>query len=459
MQLLQKSKNLHLWLSLIFSLIIFVVFFPQFYTSNDERNYIQNAYYLSQDGLEGLVRTDVECGADGSEAYGFIVPENASVDKEGCISKYNLGVSFILSPFIQLDWKMAFVITFLFFAISVIIFYKLLDILNISRWFIYFYAFFPPFAYYSHKTFGEIYSVSIITALILLIYYSVTLKYLKFRSIIFTLIGVLSGILVLIRYTNALIILGLVLLYLLINSGNFKERVIASLKNWIFIVVGAFPFVLVFFYINTYLYGGLIKSGYSLAGEEFFWNISLFIKQIPLYLVNVNAMYPLLFIIIIYFGIKKSGGRLVNSLRYVSLIMLCVYILLYGGFYGYNFNQGINNLILGYRFLLPITPLILLVYFYDLDQVYRYVVAKFNIKLTKVIILITILILGLGKVLIARELYFRVEYMANESNLLYESYSKDEVIDKSYVLINDAFGKGKRYVKRDIWTPPSKINF
>jgi len=75
--------------------VLFIAFFPQFYNSNDERNYIQNAYYLLNGGIE---RHDVPCEPVGNETYGFY-------NGEGCVSKYNIGLAIVLAPFVALHWQ------------------------------------------------------------------------------------------------------------------------------------------------------------------------------------------------------------------------------------------------------------------------------------------------------------------------------------------------------------------
>ncbi len=108
------------------STILFFIFYPSFYSSNDERNYIQNSFYLLDE--EGLVRQNIDCLPIGNETYGF---NNGS----GCISKYSLGVSIILLPAVLISWNLSFVVVFLFFLISIYIFHKLLLYYKISSFF------------------------------------------------------------------------------------------------------------------------------------------------------------------------------------------------------------------------------------------------------------------------------------------------------------------------------------
>lgn len=446
------KNNIYLLVSIFLTIIIFILFLPPFYTSNDERNFIQNAYYISQGGIDNLVRQDVVCEGNGNEAYGFKIPESAFIDKEGCISKYNLGSSILLSPFVSINWHLAIVITFVFFLISIIFFYKSLVYLKIPKIFILLYSFFPPFAYYSHKSMSEIFSLAFVSFLMfvtLKIQYNYKKETNPNVDWLYMIFGFISGLLVLVRYTNAVIVLSLLVYIVLINHNLNKQTdfFIKSSKSLLKIFLGALPFIILFIFVNAYLYGGIFKSGYSLSGEEFYWNLKTFFKQIPQFLLMLNIMYPVMLVgICISVFTKKT-----HSLKFVALFLIIFFVLFYGGFYGFNFNQGINNFLFGMRFFLPILPLILLVYFDFINRIITRL--KFSRNLLVFFIIVTTIILFAGKVVISKQLFERVSMLKSQSDQLYLNNSEKDRPELPYILINDAFGKGQRYVKEDVWVP------
>src|SRR5690242_15050081 len=106
------TKHLLIILGILLSLQIF--FYPSFYTTTDEREYIENSYLITQGDL---VRQNSEC-YDGAYCGYF--------NGIGYISKYNLGLSLLLIPFTTIDWRLSFILIFIFFAIGVITFQKIL---------------------------------------------------------------------------------------------------------------------------------------------------------------------------------------------------------------------------------------------------------------------------------------------------------------------------------------------
>jgi hypothetical protein len=140
-----------------------------------------------------------------------------------------------------------------------------------------------------------------------------------------------------------------------------------------------------------------------------------------------------------------------HSLKFVALFLIIFFVLFYGGFYGFNFNQGINNFLFGMRFFLPILPIILLVYFGFINRIITRL--KFSRNLLVFFIIVTTIILFAGKVVISKQLFERVSMLKSQSDQLYLNNSEKDRPELPYILINDAFGKGQRYVKEDVWVP------
>src|SRR6185369_17084391 len=190
-----SNYNKHFLIAVILILVSFFVFYPSFYTTTDEHDYIENSYLIGQGRL---VKEDSQC-FDGATCGYF--------NGTGYISKYNLGLSFLLLPFVAIDWRLSFLISILVFMVGLYIFKRLLQRRSIRAEFVYLYAFFPVFVYYSRKSMTEVFTLT----LIMLIYYLLFEKFegkTRIRQVVFNyrflIVGILSGITVLIKYTNVI---------------------------------------------------------------------------------------------------------------------------------------------------------------------------------------------------------------------------------------------------------------
>lgn len=420
------NKSIHLLISIIFTLALFLVFYPKFYTSTDEREYIQNAYYI----LEGDISIiNSEC-FDGAYC-GYL-------GNDGYVSKYNLGLSLILIPFVAIDWRLSFVVPLIFFAISIFVFAKTIRYYKIPDQFIYLFAFFPIFIYYSKKPLSEIPSM----ALILVLYYVLYIwnGNLSLKSLI---LGTTDGLLVLIRYSNAITVI-IFSLSFIFHSFNLNSDLKKVLKQKIGLLISV-PFALLFFYINHKYYDGLISSGYSLSGEEFFIDKNIILKQLIYYLGFLNLLYPGM----LFLGLKsKIKAKLEVYLIFVG------FLLFYAGFPGYHFKSGILDLIFGLRFFVPIIPLLMIPYFEILSERLKILknasssTAKFQWQnILKFSLLFSILLLVVNSIGMAYIYLDRTKDLKNESDSIYKNYAEIGQYESSNIedriLINDAFRKGK----------------
>lgn len=426
-------KHKYLITCLFISIFLFTIFFPKFYTTTDEHDYIQNAYYLTN---QGIIKNDPQC-FDGASCGYF--------NGEGYVSKYNLGLSFIYAPFVLIHWKLAFVVNFAFFIIGIIIFYKLLEHFKIQKSFILIYSFFPAYIYYSHKALTEVPSQTLIIAIF---YLFIKLKdsgiriqdlrKLTTRWIYAVLFGVFSGILIFIKYTNAIFILPF-WISLFIDLIKTFEGI--KLKNFLISSCFILPFAFFIIYLNQKYYGGIFKSGYSFSGEELLVQSNLIIPQAIKYFLYLNLLFPGMLVLSFFSKIKFKWEIL------SAFVLFFIYIV---GFPTYHFESGVLNLIFGIRLFVPITGLIMLLYF---EVVNRLISRKVNLAYWQAGWLIYIVSVALIINAFAMNYFFqkRLIDLKNQSDTIYALTKEGGVFYTTDIedrkLVNEAFKKGKAFVK------------
>ena len=450
MNILEKLKNLsnynkHFIIAIVFILISFFIFYPSFYTTSDERDYIENSYLIEQGRL---VKEDKQCFDGASCGY---------YNGEGYISKYNLGLSFILLPFVALDWRITFFISIIVFIAGLYIFKRLLQRRSVRSEFIYLYALFPVFVYYSRKAMTEVFTLT----LIMLIYYLLFEKYegktwlreliYKYRYVI---VGALSGITVLIKYTNVIFIIPLLIYWVIINfkskvisntgesiflgTENSKDRTVRWIKDILKVILGGLPFLIIFLVINYVFYGSPIRSGYFFSKEELLIVPSLIIPQGVKYILILLMIYPgLLFI---GFFSKYKHRFLIQALLFIS-------VLAFVGFPGYAFTSGILDFIVGIRFVIPVLGLVLLIYSEALDRLLNLIKYK---SLVNIAFGIVVIVLIANMFVMTYIFNGRVKELARKSAEIYKSvedggnYYSNDIEDRK--LLNEAFKQGKRWL-------------
>lgn len=450
MNIAEKVKNIskynkHFIFASVLIIISFILFYPSFYTTTDEHDYIENSYLIGQGRL---VKQDQQCIDGASCGYS---------NGNGYISKYNLGLSFLLVPFVAIDWKISFSVSLIVFLVGLYIFKKLLEKRGIRAEFIYLYAFFPVFVYYSRKVMTETYTLT----LVMLIYYLLFEKSegkSKFKQLCydyrFVLVGALSGIAVLIKYTNVVFIAPLLIYWAIFyirpkvvsNVGNsiflgtetLKLSSIRWVKDVARLLIGALPFLIVFLLINYAFYGSPIRSGYFFSKEELLIVPSLIIPQGIKYILILLTIYPGL--LIVGFFSKYKHRFLIMGTLFISLIFFV-------GFPGYAFSSGILDFIVGIRFLVPILGLVLLIYSEAIDRLLNLV--KFRMAVNIAFALVVIVLIA-NMFVMTYIFNGRVKELAVKSAEIYKNveeggnyYSKD-IEDRK--LLNEAFKQGKRWL-------------
>lgn len=270
--------------------------------------------------------------------------------------------------------------------------------------------------------------------LILLIYYLLFVRQQSWRNSAYA--GVVSGILVLIRYSNILLLMPLLLGWLYTKRKSLlkhKSHVIA-------LGVSAIPFMLLFFLINLELYGSLIGSGYDFSGETFYFDPLTAVRQLGWYLLLSMAIYPGMVLLALRSRIKA---------KWIILFALLINFLLYVGFPGFTFRSGVLNFIIGYRFYIPILGLVLLLYF---DSVHS-LSTKLKENYYRYLLLIISVVLVAGAGGIHYVLYKTRSEYRQQSDDIYLVSQPGETVEGSQLLINEAFGKGIRYIEPEPWVP------
>lgn len=336
----------HLILSILCVLPAFIVFFPTTFTTIDEHDYLNNAQLIVNSGLK------TDCSLN--------IPGQWPTDLGYCISKYNIGTSFFLIPGVLLNKDLVAMSTFLIFILGIVIFYKLLEYYKLDKRFIYLFALFPPFIFFSRTILSEMYSMVMLLGLF---YAFLNInKSAKYK----VLTGVFMSLALYIRYTNIIpvAILGIYFLYVYIKEYGIKQVVI---KFWITHLIALIALISILVFNYTF-YGDFFRSGYYFSSEEG----SLALEQIPAvffkYFLLINIFYPATLVVL--FKSKITHRKLLITI--FSSLLLFYTILKNESFPG-----KLSDIILGLRFIIPVYPFLLIAYFERINSLknekyYRY---------------------------------------------------------------------------------------
>lgn len=321
---------------IIFSLFYFV-FFPKAVVTIDEQNYFTNSVNI----LNGTLRQDCALNIEGQFDTG-----------DYCIFKYNIGTSLLLIPGAILgSTTVAFIISYIFTIIGIFTFSKILRLLELSQIFLFLYSFFPSLLFYSRTLMSETFSISIFVFLL-----CAGIKYLQDRRSILPLsVGFASGLIVSVRYTNAIILLVWWVLFTLIEVRRGSKF---DMVHWTkYVTIGILPWILGLSLFNTYLYGSPLRSGYFFSGEEgiSFENITIIVP----YILILSLLYP---------GMLFLGWKMKSDMKYWLLIPPYIAVLFYSLVPIELFDGNIADIIIGMRFLVPIIPFLLIAYVKILDK-------------------------------------------------------------------------------------------
>jgi len=358
------SKN-SLILSILISSFLFVIFYPSKYINIDEHDYLNNARLI----IKKELAHDCKLHIDGQFKVG-----------DTCISKYNLGTSLFYIPAVLIDKelypKTAFLTTFLIYLLGVFLFYLLLKKFKINPFFLFFYTFYPPLIYYSRSLFSETYSITFIL-----------LSFLSFLNLIENnkkkwglLTGLSIGISILIRYTNLIpliFLIGGLFANQFINVDIKKLNIRVYLNQIFSILITLIPLIIAILYLNLNLYHSALHSGYYYSGEEGVFMLNQFPIVFIKYFIIFNITYPLM---VIFLFLNKF------KYKWIFLLTFFIHILFYSVVKNITFTNKLTDLIFSTRLILPIIPLTIFTYVFELNKL----IEK---KYLKVFLLLNLLLL------------------------------------------------------------------
>ena len=301
-------------------IVIFAAYYPPFVHFTDEHQYLRNAYLLREGSLTI---------SDPLYSYSYLETP------QGFVSIYPIGQSLWILPFTLPGWQFSFLSGLVMHLLGLFIFIRILGRLQYPKIFSLLYLLFPMFIFLSRTLSSEMLSV---VAVMAGFYF-----YLGEGKKNSMLAGAFFGISLLARYTNGLVLVALTPLLLI------KDR-----KKWLHIVAGALPFAIAAMFLNLYLYGGFLTTGYSysLAGMEIFkLGHLLFFPLVFIGLLSV--IYPLMFF-------AQFFSK--NKLRNESILVSVAFILFFGAYFFSNIRFRPEDLIVGIDKLAPVIPLLLLCY-------------------------------------------------------------------------------------------------
>ncbi len=376
---LKNQDKMILFSSSLYALL-FIIFYPSFYTTFDENRYLRVAY---------LIRTGSIVIYDSLYSFGFVFNNHAYVPV------YPIGQSLLLLPFTLFTWEAAFLSGLFFHLLGFIVFYKLLIRLGERGYNALLFLFFPYFVYYSTTLFSGFSS----SFFILLAFYF----YISTESKKHFLSGVFFGIACLIRYTNLLVFLSFASISLVRNRQRLK-----------YLALGFAPLALFILFYNHAYYGGIFTTGYALQGKQFGWVLSSrfslrnYLTYVPFIIYRLLIVYPLMFFAPFFY--KKSG-------RAEILLTVLTFFLLYGARSQSGSGYGLMPSTLT-RYFIPIVPLYLITYI----PFYEKLLEKINLPHKPTFVLITvILFLGSTSIFVVQH-----EYLSRHYSVSNEIYSNTD---------------------------------
>ncbi len=306
-----------LLLFFILQIALLFIFYPEFYGIHDEDAYLTTAYSLQH----------------GS----FFYEETISSDffekvNNGALSLYPPGNSLLLIPFTSIHWRFGFLKNILLYIGSFLLFLLILKKLNIDPVFSLFLLFHPTILLYSRTLMSDIPSMFFLLLAVFLL--------LDKKNIA---AGFSLGFLILLRYPNLIIILG-ILIALLYKKEYRKALLICP-------GIAFFFFLLLFYFL--YAFGSFL--GPTSFGLGFF-HPKYILYKLPYYFVTLNILYPGLLLGTIFFGVKNKKLSLFVIPSLILITFYSFYYYIDGG------NNIIEKLIKSQRFMIPIIPFLLIPY-------------------------------------------------------------------------------------------------
>lgn len=331
-----RDKKILLLFALLY-VLVFIFFYPPFYMSEDSQIYSRQAYLLMH-GKFFITNPLYQ--------YTYTVGEN------GFFSKYPVGQSLWLMPFLLLGWNALFLSGLVMHLLGFFVFYKLIKRAGINPLYSLFYLFFPASVFVSRTLLSE--TASMVLILAGLYFY---LRDSKKDSL---LSGVAFGLSFLFRYPNVIAFFPFALFSLI------KDR-----KKFLHLVAGFLPFIGISLIYNFLTYGNPFTIGYSFSGEFNLFSLPLFPFRLFDYIVLLSIAFPLMFFSIFLF---RSEAK--KEIAAAALLTVLFY-----SFYTATHMEGkLQDVVIGFRYILPIVPFFIFAYAGILEKFLKSFGERFKFK-------------------------------------------------------------------------------
>jgi hypothetical protein len=309
------------------------VFYPPAIAIKDEAMYLAEAYVLRA----GTIFSDVAG-----------VPVWISFGHAGHTALvYPPGMGALLLPFTFFDWRAVFVLNLVLQVGGFLLFRQLLKDVGLNPGWAVLYLFFPPLLLFSRTVMTEVPStLATVAALVL---YSRGRRGLVGA-------GLVLGLSLFLRYANLVVFGGLVLGAL---TAELADRRSPRSMGSPWLVAGFVPGFLLFSLYNLAAHGQLSAPGYAASGVHLF-GPEFLPRHLVFYGFALLAVYPLMLVApLVYRG----------PLRREILVMTATVVLVMSAYYYVDDGHGLaQNLLVGYRLLLPVVPAFLVAYVGALER-------------------------------------------------------------------------------------------
>jgi len=312
-----------LWSVLGISIFLYLLFYPQMYGIKDESAYLGMSYIIGKGDM--FYR----------EENGFYWTCSCIKGKYGRISKYPVGNSLLLVPFVSIHWKAGFIMNLIFYVLISILFIKILEFFNITPLFSLLLMLHPTFILFSRTMMSDIPSLFFI---LLGIYFFYNRKEI--------LAGFSFGMSFLIRFSNIPLTISFIL------AALFAERD----KKRIYRLFPGLVIFTFFFLLYYYCAFGSIFGVFDVMRHTGNFSIKYFSSHFLFYFLVLNLLYPGMLIITCVHGFRH---RKWFPFSFSTLLIVLLY-----SFY-YYLDKGknpIETVVRGSRYILPVLPFMLLVY-------------------------------------------------------------------------------------------------
>jgi len=315
----------------------FLFFYPRFYVSTDEHEYLYNSYLLRKGSLIVEDKTLTPFGLFNGQGY---------------ISSYYIGKSIFLVPFTFLGWRAVFLSGLVIHLLNGFIFYKILKRLDLDGKNVLLYLFYPAF-FWNSRTLGN--ELLVLTCVLGAFYFYLSEKA---KDHIFS--GLMFGLACVVRYETLLLFLCFAIVSLL------KKK-----KKVGYMLIGFAPIALLILLFNNTYYGGFFGTGYGIekavssggGGKNPLRVINYFLEggsglffgNLLTYLIMLSIVYPAM--LFSPFSYDKNG-------RLEIFAAMFVYLLFYSHISGVSRYPILSPVTLTahLRYFIPVLGLLLIPY-------------------------------------------------------------------------------------------------